>query len=177
MSRILPVSNPKGDVATTLSAIKSKLGMVPNLYATVGHSSTVLNAYLTFSDALSKGRLSTKQRELIALAIAQINQCQYCLSAHTLIAGSTGLGEKNIKEAREGKADNALDQALIILAIDLVEQRGELTTEQLDTAAQNGVDSELIFEVLALVTANIFTNYANHLAQTDIDFPEVSLTV
>ncbi|WP_108944164.1 carboxymuconolactone decarboxylase family protein [Shewanella halifaxensis] len=177
MSRILPVSNPSGDVATTLAAIKSKLGMVPNLYTTIGHSSTVLNAYLAFSDALSKGRLSAKQRELIALAIAQINQCQYCLSAHTLIAGNAGLAKHHIQEARQAKADNALDQALITLAVDLIEQRGELTTEQLDIANENGVDNELIFEVLALVTANIFTNYANHLAQTDIDFPEVSLTV
>ncbi|GIU23605.1 carboxymuconolactone decarboxylase family protein [Shewanella sp. MBTL60-007] len=177
MSRILPVPNPQGDVATTFSEIKSKLGMVPNLYATVGHSSTVLNAYLVFSDALSKGRLSAKQRELIALAIAQKNQCQYCLSAHTLIAGSIGLAKTNIKEAREGHADSALDQALITLAVELVELRGKLSTDQLDIAAKNGVDEELVFEVLAQVTANLFTNYANHLAQTDIDFPKVSLTL
>ena len=77
MSRITPVSNPQGEAAATLNAIKQKIGMVPNLYATVAHSSTVLNAYLAFSEALNQGRLSAKQRELIALAVGQANECQY----------------------------------------------------------------------------------------------------
>lgn len=175
MSRILPVSQPQGDVSTTLSAINSKLGMIPNLYATVAHSSTVLNAYLTFSEALNKGRLTAKQRELIALAIGQANECQYCLSAHTLIAASSGVEKQQIADARKGEASNKLDQALLTLAIALVEQRGELTTEQLTSARQSGVDDELTFEVIAQVTANIFTNYSNHVAETDIDFPLVNL--
>ncbi|QXC55745.1 carboxymuconolactone decarboxylase family protein [Vibrio mimicus] len=175
MSRITPVSNPQGEAAVTLNAIKQKIGMVPNLYATVAHSSTVLNAYLAFSEALSQGRLTAKQRELIALAVGQANACQYCLSAHTMISRSTGLSDDQILAARQGTAANALDNALVQLAVSLVKQRGVIADEQLEAARVQGVDEGLIFEVLAQVSANTFTNYANHVAGTDIDFPKVNV--
>lgn len=175
MSRITPVSNPQGEAAVTLNAIKQKIGMVPNLYATVAHSSTVLNAYLAFSEALSQGRLTAKQRELIALAVGQANACQYCLSAHTMISRSTGLSDDQILAARQGTAANALDNALVQLAVSLVKQRGVIVDEQLEAARAQGVDEGLIFEVLAQVSANTFTNYANHVAGTDIDFPKVNV--
>ncbi|ASK54170.1 carboxymuconolactone decarboxylase family protein [Vibrio tarriae] len=175
MSRITPVSQPQGEAAVTLNAIKQKIGMVPNLYATVAHSSTVLNAYLAFSEALSQGRLTAKQRELIALAVGQANACQYCLSAHTMISRSTGLSDEQILTARQGTAANGLDNALVQLAVSLVKQRGVITDEQLEAARKQGVDEGLVFEVLAQVSANTFTNYANHVAGTDIDFPAVNV--
>lgn len=175
MSRITPVSNPQGEAAATLNAIKQKIGMVPNLYATVAHSSTVLNAYLAFSEALNQGRLSAKQRELIALAVGQANECQYCLSAHTMISRGAGLSDEQIITARQGTAENTLDNALVKLAVTLVKQRGVITDEQLSDARTHGVDEGLVFEVLAQVSANTFTNYANHVANTDIDFPKVNV--
>lgn len=149
--------------------------MVPNLYATVAHSSTVLNAYLAFSEALNQGRLSAKQRELIALAVGQANECQYCLSAHTMISRGAGLSDEQIITARQGTAENTLDNALVKLAVILVKQRGVITDEQLSDARTHGVDEGLVFEVLAQVSANTFTNYANHVADTDIDFPKVNV--
>lgn len=175
MSRITPVSNPQGEAAATLNAIKQKIGMVPNLYATVAHSPTVLNAYLAFSEALNQGRLSAKQRELIALAVGQANECQYCLSAHTMISRGAGLSDEQIITARQGTAENTLDNALVKLAVILVKQRGVITDEQLSDARTHGVDEGLVFEVLAQVSANTFTNYANHVADTDIDFPKVNV--
>lgn len=175
MSRITPVSNPQGEAAATLNAIKQKIGMVPNLYATVAHSPTVLNAYLAFSEALNQGRLSAKQRELIALAVGQANECQYCLSAHTMISRGAGLSDEQIITARQGTAENTLDNALVKLAVTLVKQRGVITDEQLSDARTHGVDEGLVFEVLAQVSANTFTNYANHVADTDIDFPKVNV--
>uniref|UniRef100_Q0HZK0 Alkylhydroperoxidase like protein, AhpD family n=1 Tax=Shewanella sp. (strain MR-7) TaxID=60481 RepID=Q0HZK0_SHESR len=175
MSRITPVSNPQGEAAATLNAIKQKIGMVPNLYATVAHSSTVLNAYLAFSEALNQGRLSAKQRELIALAVGQANECQYCLSAHTMISRGAGLSDEQIITARQGTAENTLDNALVKLAVTLVKQRGVITDEQLSDARTHGVDEGLVFEVLAQVSANTFTNYVNHVADTDIDFPKVNV--
>lgn len=175
MSRITPVSNPQGEAAATLNAIKQKIGMVPNLYATVAHSPTVLNAYLAFSEALNQGRLSAKQRELIALAVGQANECQYCLSAHTMISRGADLSDEQIITARQGTAENTLDNALVKLAVTLVKQRGVITDEQLSDARTHGVDEGLVFEVLAQVSANTFTNYANHVADTDIDFPKVNV--
>ncbi|MGI2259075.1 carboxymuconolactone decarboxylase family protein [Shewanella sp. GXUN23E] len=177
MSRIQKLVNPQGTAATTLSAIEKKVGMVPNLYATVAHSPTVLNAILAFGDSLTKGRLSAAQRELIALAVAQTNACQYCLSAHTLIAAGAGLSKDEIVAARNIAADTPLDQAIVEFAALAVTQRGVITDAQLQQLQAKGLTDELLFEVLAQVTLNTFTNYANHIAATDIDFPVVSLSL
>ncbi|MFQ2220254.1 carboxymuconolactone decarboxylase family protein [Aeromonas enteropelogenes] len=176
MSRIQPVSQPQPAAAPTLATLQRTLGMVPNLYATLAHSPALLNGFLAFADALGKGRLTAPQRELLALAIGQANDCQYCLSAHTLLAGKAGFSAQEIRAARLGQAADPLDHALLQLATALVNQRGVISDEQLASARAAGVDDELLLEVLGQVVVNTLTNYGNHLAATDIDFPPVTLT-
>lgn len=175
MSRIKPVSQPSSTVAPSFAAMQRNLGMVPNLYTTLAHSPVLFNGFLAFADALGKGRLTTTQRELLALAIGQSNECQYCLSAHTLLASKVGLSVDAIKSARQGNAESPLDNALLQLATALVHQRGVLTDEQLANVRHAGVDDELMLEVLGQVVVNTLTNYGNHLAATEIDFPIVPL--
>ncbi|WP_298210285.1 carboxymuconolactone decarboxylase family protein [Acidovorax sp.] len=179
MSRIAPVAIAQADTATqaTLNGVKAKLGMVPNLFSTFAQAPAALNGYLAFSDALSKGRLSAAQRELIALAVGQANACQYCLSAHTLIGKGAGLSEAAIRSARSGTADNAQDKALVELAVKIVRQRGVLADSDLAEAAAAGVDGGLVIEVAANVALNTLTNYTNHIAGTDVDFPVVQVAL
>lgn len=96
MPRIAPIdtAHAAADVQATLSAVKAKIGMVPNLFTTFAQSPAVLNGYLGFSDALTHGALTGKQREIISLAVAQANGCHYCLSAHTLMGKGAGLSPK-----------------------------------------------------------------------------------
>jgi uncharacterized peroxidase-related enzyme len=176
MSRIQPVTQPSPSVAPTFASMQRNLGMVPNLYATLAHSPALLNGFLAFADALSKGRLTARQRELLALAIGQANNCQYCLSAHTLLAGKAGFMPDAIKAARQGDASDPIDHALLQLATLLVTQRGVISDEQLRNAYRAGLDDELVLEVLGQVVINTLTNYGNHLAATEIDFPIVTLT-
>ena len=111
MPRIAPIDAVRADTAVqnTLSAVKAKLGMVPNLFSTFAQSPAVLNGYLAFSDALAKGVLTAPQREIVALTVAQANACGYCLSAHTLLGKGAGLSAQAIGRAREGKGETALD--------------------------------------------------------------------
>src|SRR5271169_1511583 len=107
MPRIAPIETAQADpgVKATLSAVKIKIGMVPNLFSTFAQSPAVLTGYLAFSDALSKGVLSAKQREIISLTVAQANECGYCLSAHTLMGKGAGLSPEGIRKAREGRGE------------------------------------------------------------------------
>lgn len=172
MSRIQPVSQPQPAAAQTLTTLRRNLGMVPNLYATLAHSPALLNGFLAFAEALGKGRLTAPQRELLALAIGQAN----ALSAHTLLAGKAGFSAQEIRAARLGQASAPLEHALLQLATALVNQRGVISDEQLASARAAGVDDELQLEVLGQVVVNTLTNYGNHLAATEIDFPPVTLT-
>src|SRR4051794_32258484 len=89
MSRIhTPATVADAPVAAQpmLEAVKKQLGVVPNLFRMVSTSPAALEGYLGLSSALSKGKLPAPTRERIALAVAEINGCNYCLSAHSYLA-------------------------------------------------------------------------------------------
>lgn len=177
MPRIAPVdlNHPDPEVAAPLQAVKARLGRVPNLVATFARSPVTLAGYLQLSETLAGGRLSPRQRELVALAVAQENACEYCLSAHSAIARSLGLSPAEIEQARRGEAADAVDQAVARFAAQLVRRRGGVTDTELAAARSAGLDDGLLVEITAQVALNTLTNSLNRLAETDIDFPRVQL--
>lgn len=177
MPRIKPVElhQVEPEVAATLKAVKSKLGMLPNMFATMAQAPVVLTGYLQLSEALSKGRLNARQRELIAIAVAQENQCEYCLSAHAAIGKGAGLNDSDIESARQGEATNETNTAILQLALRIVRTRANLQDEDLDVARKAGLDDAQINEVVANVALNVLTNYINRVAGTEVDFPLLAL--
>ena len=175
MNRISPVisANRDSKVATTLSQVKASVGKVPNFLATLANAPAALDGYLSLSKALARGRLSARQREILALAVAQENECQYCLSAHTESAKSVGVSAADILEARDGNRDDTLERSLTRFAKNIIRQRGLISDEDLDIARRAGIDDGLMLEVVANVALNTLSNYANRLADTEIDFPVV----
>ena len=175
MSRIAPVVAPDIDnhVAATLSQIKASLGKIPNSSAIFGNATVALDGYLSLSKTLSRGRLSARQREILALSIAQENECQYCLSAHTELAKSVGLSAAEALKARAGNTDDPFERALTSFAKSIVRQRGLVSDQELEIARKAGIDDSLMLEVVANVALHTLTNYANRLADTEIDSPVV----
>ena len=94
---------------------------------------------------------------------------------HTLLGKGAGLDATAIRDARAGRADDPLTDALASLAVSIVKQRGVLSDADIERARDAGVDDGLIVEVIANVAFNTLTNYTNHIAATDIDFPVVAL--
>jgi uncharacterized peroxidase-related enzyme len=177
MSRITTVvpSNADAKVFTTLSQVKASLGMIPNLFATLAHAPVALEGYLSLSKTLSRGRLSARQREILALTVGQENECQYCLSAHTTMAKAAGVSEADALKARGGDGEDPFERALAVFAKKLVRQRGHVADEDIENVRKGGVDDGLMMEVVAHVAMNTLTNYANELAGTEIDFPVVKV--
>jgi uncharacterized peroxidase-related enzyme len=175
MYRITPVNSENADskVAATLSQVKSRLGKVPNFLATLANAPAALDGFLSLSKSLSRGRLSTRQREILALAVAQENDCQYCLSAHTESATTLGLSPAEVLKAREGNSDDSFEHSLTRFAKNIIHQRGLVSDEDLDIARRAGIDDGLMLEVVANVALNTLSNYANRLADTEIDFAVV----
>lgn len=179
MSRIPTVNPETVDAATkaTLDAVKKQIGMVPNLFKVFAQAPAVLNANLAFGGELAKGALSAKQREIVSLATAQVNECHYCLSAHTLMGKGAGLSSDGIKAARAGQGETAIDNAIAALARRVTETRGQLTDAELAAARAAGLTDALIVEVVANVAHNVLTNFTNNVAQTTIDFPAVDVAL
>lgn len=175
MSRIEPINYEQstGKAKELLDAVKSKLGMTPNMMKTMGQSPAVLEAYLNFSGALAGGTLSGKLREQIALIAAEVNGCGYCASAHTAIGKMVGLDENSITAARTGNAANAKDDAALKFARQLIVNRGQTSEADLQTVKEAGFTDGEIGEIVANVALNIFTNYFNETAETEVDFPAI----
>lgn len=177
MPNISPIdTNNAAAAAELISGVKRKLGTVPNLLATMAQSPAVLESYLAFGGALDGGVLSAKTREQIALAVAGVNQCDYCASAHSFIGKRLGI---NASEAQRNLAAEASDpKTAVILKFvsDVVRERGRLQNAEasLGELRKAAVSEAEIVEIIANVALNIFTNYFNHIAETDIDFPLVT---
>ena len=172
ISQLDPAHTPK-PVAATLDAVKAKLGMVPNIFKTMAQAPAVLHGYLALSGALGAGTLSPALREQIALVTAGINACDYCASAHTALGKMAGLSPDEIKRNLAGNASDAKSHAAIVFAKKLVIDRGAVSDADIAEIKTAGFSDEDVLEILGNVVANIFTNYFNHLAGTDIDFPVV----
>ena len=172
----LPAINPEqatGPAKQLLEGVQRKWGFTPNLTRTLANAPAVLQGYLNFSNALSKGSLSPKLREQIALVVAQDNQCEYCLAAHAAIGRTVGLSEEAIRDSRLGESPDTKEAAILAFASTLVVNRGWVTDEEMAALHKAGVTPGEITEIIATVALTIFTNYFNHVAQTDIDFPAV----
>lgn len=175
MSRIHQIAPEaaSGKAKELLDAVKGKLGLVPNITRAMANSPAVLEGYLSLSGALGKGSLSAKNREQIALAVGQANQCDYCLAAHSAIGKMIGLTPDQILDSRRGTAIDPRTDAVIRFANKVVDERGQVSDAEVAEVRAAGLDDGAIAEVVANVALNIFTNYFNHVAETDIDFPRV----
>jgi uncharacterized peroxidase-related enzyme len=160
-----------GKAKDLLDGVQAKVGFTPNLARTMANSPAVLEAYLNFSAALSRGALSAKLREQIALTVAQANGCTYCLAVHTAIGKIVGLSKEAILDSRQGQSPDSKVAATMQFARKLVAQRGWVSDEDLQRLRNVGFGDGEIAEVVAHVALNIFTNYFNHVAGTHVDFP------
>jgi len=174
MPRIEPVqiTQAQGKTRQLFDGVQNALGMVPNMMKTMGQSPAVLGAYLGFSQALG-GTLDARLREQIALAIAGANRCDYCASAHTLLGAKAGVEAEELARNLRGQSADAKANAAIQFAQAIVTQHGHVTDADLDVVRDAGYDQAQIVEIVALAALNIFTNYFNHVAQPEIDFPFV----
>ena len=178
MPRIDPIDPNRTDAKTTatLKAVEAKLGALPNLFTTLAQAPVALDGYLQLSEALSKGRLTPRQREMIAISVAQQNACEYCLSAHAAIGRGVGLNDEDIKRARHGGAVGEMDDAVVELALLIVQSRADISDSALQNSRTAGLDDGLIIEVIVHVALNVLTNYVNRIADTVVDFPVVHLS-
>jgi AhpD family alkylhydroperoxidase len=150
--------------------LKKGLGMVPNLYATFAHSEHALGNYLTLQNG--KSSLNAKEREVVNLVVSQVNECAYCLAAHTALGGMVGFKPEQIIEIRKGGAsfDPKLD-ALAKLVKGATENRGHAAPALIDAFFAAGYTEGNLIDVVVVIGDKIITNYLHALTQVPVDFP------
>ena len=177
MSRIQPVdlALTVEPVTSILAEVERNLGGVPNFIRVLAHSPAALRAFLGLHGIAGDGALEPLTRERIALTVAQQNNCEYCVSAHTAIGRKVGLDNAEMLANRQGGSADPRAAAALAFAGALVANMGEVTTAEIEAVRAAGHDDAEIVEIIAHVALNIFTNLLGKAARIDIDFPRVAL--
>jgi len=158
-----------------LNAVKAQFGIVPNLFRMVANSPAALEGYLSLSGALGKGELPAATRERIALAVAEINGCSYCLSAHTYLGKNLAkLDDAEIAANRQGGSHDPKADAAVSFAANVARERGHVIEADLKAVRDAGYSNAQVIEIVLHVALNTWTNYINEVAKTEIDFPTVN---
>jgi uncharacterized peroxidase-related enzyme len=175
MSRLTQVTNQDAspEVAELFGVIREKVGAAANVYRVLANQPAALKGLLSLNENLDDGDFDAATRDAIALAVAGANGCDYCASAHTAVSKSLKVEAAEIEARLIGKSSDAKLQAILTFAVTVVKKRGFVSDDDLTLAREAGLDDAQIVETVANVVANIFTNYINHVAHTDIDFPVV----
>ena len=178
MSRIpIPatISDAPGASQPLLEAVKKQLGVAPNLFRLVSHSPAALQGYVGLSGALSKGALPAATRERIALAIAEINGCDYCLSAHAYLGKNLAkIDDAEIAANRNGASNDPKADTAVRFAAKVARERGHVSEDDVRAVKLAGYDDAQLIEIVLHVALNTWTNYINEIAKTEIDFPIVT---
>lgn len=177
MSRINVVNN---DTANTeqrelLDAIQSQLGMVPNFLKVFANSPAALRAFLGLHGIAGEGSLDAPTRERIALALAQQNACDYCVSAHTALGRKAGLNGAEMEANRAGSSQDSKAAAAVRFAKALAEHNGQVTTAEILEVRNAGYSESDIVEIITHVGLNVLSNIIGKASQVEIDFPKVEL--
>jgi uncharacterized peroxidase-related enzyme len=157
-----------------LGAVKAQLGSVPNMFRLISSSPQALEGYLGMSGALGKGALPAATRERIALAVAEVNGCNYCLSAHSYLGKNIAkLDDAEITANRSGASNDPKADAAVRFAAKVAVARGHITDADFAAVRLAGYSDAQIVEMVQHVALNTWTNYFNEVFQTEIDFPVV----
>lgn len=177
MSR-LQVINPasaSGEAKALLDAVQAQLGVTPNFIRVLANSAPALKAFLGLHGGVGEGALDAKTRERIALAVAEQNACQYCVSAHAAIGRKVGLDAAEIEAARAGTSADARAAVAVAFARALAEHNGQVTAAEIAAVRAAGYSDGEIVEIIVNVGLNVLTNILGKATQVEIDFPKVEL--
>ncbi|MEI2301866.1 carboxymuconolactone decarboxylase family protein [Ensifer sp. MJa1] len=177
MSRINLVdpTSATGVSAELLGEIRSAFGVAPNMFRAVANSPAALASMWGSFGALRKGRLGAKLGEQIAVAVADRNDCHYCLAAHTALGRKAGATAEEMASAQRGKSSDPKTAAALAFTVKLVEARGQVADADVRALRDAGFDDQDIVEIIAHVALNLFTNYINVALAVPVDFPGVKL--
>ena len=169
--RLLEPQQATPEARELLEGVQTKLGRLPNIFKAMANSPATLEVYLAIGNALERGKLSAHLREQIALAVAELNGCQYCLAAHTAIGRMVGLTKEEMLSNRRAQSSDQSVSAALLFVKALVTRRGDVSDDDVAQLREAGFDDGQVAEIVTVVALNILTNYFNMTAGTPVDFP------
>jgi uncharacterized peroxidase-related enzyme len=173
MARLPVVTYEKADVNTqkNYDNIKSKFGMVPNIFKGMANSPVALNAYLKLDEMIAGGNFSPVEQDIVRMVVSQYNNCNYCIAAHTIGLSSKGIGKEEILSIRKGHATDPKHSALVDFTLKVIKTKGFVSDSDLDSFINAGFTNIHAAELAVIIAQKTLSNYFNHINDTDLDLP------
>lgn len=176
MSRInLDTQRTPATSQALLAQVHQAFGATPNMFKAVANSPAALQSMWAAFGALGQGTLGAALGEQIAVAVANLNRCDYCLAAHTLLGQKAGVSAADLSSAQQGQSADPRTAAALAFASRVVTQRAQVSDADVANLHEAGFDDGQVMEILAHVALNLFTNYVNVAFNVPVDFPRVAL--
>ena len=158
------------DSKALLEGAKSAYSFVPNLLGTMAEAPAVLEGYMTLSGIFDKTSFSETERQIILMTNNRLNDCQYCMAAHTTISQMANVPADVINALRnDTPIANPKLEALRSFTAAINETRGWPSEKQLNAFIQAGYSQQNVLEVILGTSFKVMSNYTNHIAETTLD--------
>lgn len=168
---VIKPEDASGPVKEIYGDLAKRMGKVVNIFQGMANSPAGLRAYLTMSAALSEGELSPQDREAIYLAVSESNGCHYCVSAHSMLGKRAGMTDQSLLAARRFQSTDGGQQALLAFVRRVIDTKGYVADEDLAAVRRSGYSDGQIVEAVGYIALATFSNFFNHVHDTEIDFP------
>ncbi|NHZ39359.1 carboxymuconolactone decarboxylase family protein [Massilia aquatica] len=177
MSRIALLTREQApaNAAPLLDQVQAAFGATPNMFRAVANSPAALASMWAAFGALGGGTLGARLGEQIAVAIADLNHCEYCLAAHTMLGRKAGASAQEMSAAQAGQSDDPKSAAALRFSVAMVRERGQVDAAEVDALRRAGFNDGEMMEIMAHIALNLFTNYVNVAFAVPVDFPQVKL--
>ena len=174
MARLPVITQEKADDDTqkTYAAIKSKFGMVPNIFKGMANSPVALNAYLQLDELIAGGRFSPVEQDIVRMTVSQYNGCDYCVAAHNGGLLGKKVDPEEIRRIRKGEPTDPKHAALIAFTLKVIESKGFVSDEDLAAFKAASYTDAHAAEITVIIAQKTLSNYFNHINETDLDLPE-----
>ena len=169
---IITYKKADGETQKVYDTIKSKFGMVPNIFKGMANSPVTLNAYLTLDAMIAGGNFSPVEQDIVRMTVSQRNKCNYCVAAHTGSLLSKKVSKEEILQIRKGHPANPKHAALIAFTLKVMETKGFVSDSDIDAFKQAGFTDVHAAEITVIIAQKTLSNFFNHINDTDLDLPE-----
>jgi alkylhydroperoxidase family enzyme len=153
-----------------LEQLQKVFGILPNLPAVIANSPKLINALVGLFAQVHSPGLSEAENQIVLLTDAVTNSSAYAVAFHTTLALQQGIDSEETSAIREGHLPrDKRFAALSNLAKTLIEKRGHLSEQELDSFIAAGFTKEQVLEVIAIVAASTITNYTGTIANPPLE--------
>lgn len=155
-----------------LKSVQAKMGMIPNVLGEIAESPSLLKGYWELSEANRLGSFSPAELQIVQMTVSWLNDCNYCLAAHSTMAEKGGIPPEIIESLRHDLPlkDQKLE-ALRHFTKTVMKRMGRVEQMDMDAFFKAGYDKTHVFQVIQNVALKLITNYTSHIAKTPLDQP------